>query len=163
MNYLEQLKRENMHQGALPKLTKPPFDSFDSMPGKGFLEKTASILPEKCPISTGGPVPSECRFAPRLFRRLITEQVLPNPDDGCPLRDVCGLDPRRRTQKPIATRCLGFDCGHVGYRQHDGIECLWCDHAKQPVIDLLACPMDKWTRDDRGWPQIKKGKECPSH
>ncbi len=113
--------------------------------------KPEIILPDRCPLH-GGPVPAECRFAPLLFRRLFRERVVPTPDGSCPLREVCGLDPQRRTQKPVATKCLGFECDHVRYRQHDGMDCLWCDQAKQPVINMAACPMSKWERDYRGWP-----------
>ncbi len=128
----------------------------ETHPKTAITAKTAAAkLPDRCPLH-GGPVPDECRFAPRLFQRLIAEQSLPNADGGCPLRDVCGLNPRRRTQKSVVTKCFGFDCDHAGYRQHDGIECLWCDHAKQPVIDLPVCPKEKWTRDGRGWPVTKK-------
>ena len=41
MSYLEQLKSENPSQGALSKLPKPPFDSFDSRGGRHFSEKKA--------------------------------------------------------------------------------------------------------------------------
>jgi len=37
--YLEQLKSENCHHGPLPKLTKPPFDSFDSTTERPFSQK----------------------------------------------------------------------------------------------------------------------------
>ncbi len=41
MSYLEQLKSENAHPEALPKLAKPPFDPFGSTGGKVFSEKKA--------------------------------------------------------------------------------------------------------------------------
>lgn len=43
MSYLEQLKLENTHPEALPKLPEPPFDSFDSRGGRHFPEKKAPV------------------------------------------------------------------------------------------------------------------------
>jgi hypothetical protein len=43
MSYLEQLKSENTHPEALPKLPEPPFDSFDSRGKRHFSEKSPSV------------------------------------------------------------------------------------------------------------------------
>jgi len=103
MSYLEQLKSENTDQGALPKLTK---GGFDSMGERGFSEKKALVgiemttinehlpkafeLPDSCPL-LGRPVPDECRFEARFFRRMVQGGTLPGPEGGCPLRQVCRL------------------------------------------------------------------------
>jgi len=51
-------------------------------------------LPDQCPIQAGGPVPTGCRFHPKLFRTLYAQGVIPLPGGRCPLRSVCGLEYR---------------------------------------------------------------------
>jgi hypothetical protein len=59
----------------------------------GAVTKSASAdLPANCPLKTGAGIPNNCRFEPRLFRRMVAEAVIPNPDGGCPLRSACPLD-----------------------------------------------------------------------
>lgn len=53
-----------------------------------------SDLPKGCPL-IGGPVPPECRFETKLFKRMIRQGVLPI-GGPCPLRRVCG---RKETPK----------------------------------------------------------------
>lgn len=53
MSYLEQLKSENPHQGALPKLTKPPFDSFDSRGKRHFSGNQAPAVAVDIDTPTG--------------------------------------------------------------------------------------------------------------
>lgn len=58
----------------------------------GRVVPPAGDLPDQCPLRTGGPVPAECRFHPKLFKRLLAEGALPMPDGSCPLRAVCKLE-----------------------------------------------------------------------
>jgi hypothetical protein len=89
MSYLEQLISENTHQGALPKLTKGGFGSFDSTAGRDFLEKRTPTLPPGCPL-LGNPVPGHCRFEPKFFQRMTREGVL-SFGGQCPIRGACKL------------------------------------------------------------------------
>jgi hypothetical protein len=50
-------------------------------------------LPKGCPL-IGGPVPSECRFETKLFKRMIRQGVLPI-GGPCPLHLVCGSDTQK--------------------------------------------------------------------
>ena len=52
---------------------------------------TIAPLPNDCPFVTGGYCPQGCRFETKQLLRLIEEDVLPDPDVGCPRRSVCGL------------------------------------------------------------------------
>lgn len=105
MSYLDQLKSENTHQEALSKLTKGGFDSSDRMGERGFSEKKVPVgiemttinehlpkafeLPDSCPL-LGGPVPDECRFESKFFKRMTREGVLIF-GGPCPLRKVCRI------------------------------------------------------------------------
>lgn len=48
-------------------------------------------LPTACPLSDGGNSPEGCRYATPLLLNLMQHAVLPDPDKGCPMREVCGL------------------------------------------------------------------------
>jgi hypothetical protein len=54
------------------------------------MAKAKPNLPAGCPL-LGDPVPAGCRFDPRCLRRMVSEETLPLPGGGCPLRHVCGL------------------------------------------------------------------------
>jgi hypothetical protein len=53
-------------------------------------KKNMSDLPAGCPL-LGCPVPIECRFEPKFFKRMTQEGVL-TFGGPCPLRDVCRLN-----------------------------------------------------------------------
>lgn len=117
MKYLSLLKSENIRQEELPKLPEPPFDSFGSEGGRHFSKNDTAdpapfavdvkintgtrtvrvieshapaALPGGCPL-LGGPVPPECRFETKLFKRMIRQGILPI-GGPCPLRLVCGRE-----------------------------------------------------------------------
>ncbi|BBO88186.1 hypothetical protein [Desulfosarcina ovata] len=102
MSYLEQLKNQaNMHRYVLPKGPKGGFDPFGSVPDRHFLEKKDvssesdcdlpnPTMPPTCPFNTGGYSPAGCRFSHDLLMNLICTGVMPDPECGCPFRDICG-------------------------------------------------------------------------
>jgi len=56
-------------------------------------ERDLSDLPTACPL-IGGPVPNECRFEPKFFKRMIRGGVLA-VGEPCPLLAVCKLRIRK--------------------------------------------------------------------
>ena len=82
MSYLEQLKLENTHPEALPKLPEPPFDSFDSGGGRHFSEKKAPVAvdlatptgPQPLRItSMENPTPAEIDVADAILTHLAEQ------------------------------------------------------------------------------------------
>jgi len=72
------------------KVSKKHPKKARSLAALATLAVADSELPPGCPLC-GGPVPTGCRFNPRLFSRMIREGVLPMPDGSCPIRRVCKM------------------------------------------------------------------------
>lgn len=115
-------------------------------------------LPTSCPTLTGKWTPGiirACRFAPDLLDELVEAQLL-NSSSSCPLSSACqlmSLWPRAQQAQERQHHCLGTPCAHGDYRRHDGLDHLWCHQAQEPVIELGACPLGSWIRNEAGHPR----------
>ena len=78
-NILNRLVLDGIAELAAPGLYTIP--SFPPAPAN---------LPPDCPLQ-GGPVPTGCRFHPKLFGTLYKQGVLPLPGGRCPLRSACAV------------------------------------------------------------------------
>ena len=68
-----------------------------------------------------------------------------------------GLKPtERHGANERSSRCLGFDCEHVSYKDTEGRMVLWCGKVNEKVYGIQGCPFENWFKDKNGWP-IKKG------
>ena len=54
------------------------------------------------------------------------------------------------------SRCLGFDCEYVSYKDTEGKRVLWCSKVNKKVFVIQDCPFEKWFKEDKGR-VIKKG------
>ena len=124
MSYLEQLKLENTHPEALPKLPEPPFDSFDSRGGRRFPEKKAPVAvvdlatpggPRSVKVS-GNTAPTGDRITPAAIYQGEPSPAVVDLADRL-LTHLANLD-RPATEAEILT-ALGGDevyCRNILYR-----------------------------------------------
>ena len=51
-------------------------------------------------------------------------------------------------------KCLNQPCEHSERKVIDEnlVAWPWCGHEKKPVIDMQACPLNLWKKDEKGFP-----------
>ena len=79
-----------------------------------------------------------------------------NGDEGgsMPEQNDSGSDGIYNNEE-LLTRCFGYDCEYVSYRELDGKRVLWCSKEKKTVYNTKRCPFENCYKDEKG--RIHKG------
>ena len=64
-------------------------------------------------------------------------------------------DVDNHTGSELPVRCLSGDCEYVSYKDVNGVTALWCSKENKTVLNTERCPLDRWYKDENGWPHKK--------